>query len=130
MLRGNPFTKSGCPSEIKSVVEVSAFRSMKRSAARTTPTLTATTMSNSTVRAKHAGRTTTSPRGATWKDVLHVLELPHVPGDDQEQRRERRHRQVTEHRRRASGPGEKPGPSRVRWPRVNPGERPLPPRHR
>ena len=49
---------------------VSAIKRMKRNAAKTIPTLTATTMSKTTVRPKHTRSTATSARGATlrmWK---------------------------------------------------------------
>ena len=77
----------------------SAIRRMNRSAASTKPTDTATTMSTSTVSRKQVEQHEHVALGRDAHDADEVVHLGHVPGDEQQQRGERRHRQVGDQRR-------------------------------
>ena len=67
-----------------------AIRRMNSSAASTTPTVTAITMSNTTVSTKQVSSTMTSLRGAIRSEAHEVARLGHVPRDDEQQRRRAR----------------------------------------
>jgi hypothetical protein len=56
-----------------------------------------------TVSPKHVRSTKTSLRGATLTSPSEVADLGHVPRDEEEQRRERRHRHVGDERRERRG---------------------------
>ncbi len=94
------------PSPISRAWVMSAIRRMNSSAASTTPTDTATTMSNTTVRTKQVTSTSTSLRGATRSTCAKCFGLGHVPGDQQQQRRQARHRQVADERRQGDDRGQ------------------------
>ena len=72
----------------------SAIRRMKRSAAITTPTLTATTRSTNTVSPNVIRRTSRSERGARCQEPREMRHVAHVPGHVKEDRRQRRERDV------------------------------------
>ena len=96
--RSRPASRRGCRRASVS----SAMRRMKSSAASTTPTETATTMSKRTVSTKQVSSTRTSLFGATLHDADEVAHLGHVPRDEQEQRGERGHRHVRDAAARAA----------------------------
>ena len=72
---------------------ISAMRRMNSSAASTTPTDTATTMSKTTGEPEAGQQHEGVAARRDAQDVGEVLRLGHVPRDDEQQRREPRHGQ-------------------------------------